>query len=307
MIAAILLTTGVTVSLPTTVEVKGTELTVGAIAQVSGEDAALVARVEATSLGYSPAPGFSRLLDQRRVAADLRRLMPSVEFHVAGALRCRVTPAVVTVTAARLLDEAGTTMRDAFAGVDTRITARGLLGDLIVPAARENLELRADLREREPRAGAWSVPVQVLVDGAVYRTIYTQWNVEVWAHRHVLRRDVRVGEALSLADFELARVQIGSGPASRAIQPATFGGGTAVRALAKGHVVTERDIRRAVVIQRGDTIALEVRRGNVTVRTLAVALRDAHVGDRLPVRVVTSGREFVAVVTSTEAVELHLK
>jgi len=307
MLTAILLTTGVTVSLPATIEVKGTELTVGAIAQVSGEDAALVARVEAASLGYSPAPGFSRLLDQQRVVADLRRLMPGVEFQVAGATRCRVTPAVTTVTAARLLEEAGTTMRDAFAGADTRITARGQVGDLLVPQAVRSLELRADLRDRTPRAGGWSVPVEVLIDGAVYRTIHTQWKVEVWTQQHVLRRDVRVGESLSLADFELARVQVGSGAVSRGIEPATFGGGTAVRALAKGHVVTERDIRRAVVIQRGDTITLEVRRGAVTVRTLAVALRDAHVGDRLPVRVATSGREVVAVVTGTEAVELHLK
>lgn len=307
MIAALLLTTGVTVSLPETVEVKGTELTVGVIAQVSGEDAALVARVEAVSLGYAPAPGFSRLLNQQHVASDLRRLMPSVEFKLAGAPRCRVTPVVVTVSATQVLEEAGATMRAAFAGADTRITSGGVLRDVVVPAARETFELRASLRERVPRAGSWSVPVEVLVDGAVYRTIWTQWNVEVWERCHVLRRNVRAGQALSYEDFELARVPVGKGRRSNALELEAFGDATALRALAKGEVITERDVKRTVVIKRGDTIGLQVRRGNVTVRTLAVALRDACVGDRLPVRLEKTGKEFMAVVTGPESVELRLK
>ena len=307
MFAALLITTGITVSLPATVEVKGTELTIGAIAQVSGENADLVARVEAMSLGYAPAPGFSRLLDQQRVAQDLRRMLPSVTIQLSGASHCRVTPSVVTISAARLLEEAGSTMREAFAGADTRITAGRNVSDVLVPSGRESLELRAALREHTPRAGAWSVPVEIVIDGAVYRTVWTTWNVDVWARRHVLNRNIRAGESLSGADFDLIRVPVTPGPLARGLEPGALSHAKARRALAKGDVITDRDIERAVVIKQGDTIGIEVRRGQVTVRALAIALRDARIGDRLPVRVEKTGKEFNAVVTGPESVELRLK
>lgn len=307
MFAALLITTGITVSLPSTVEVMGTELTIGAIAQVSGEDADLVARVEAMSLGYAPAPGFSRLLDQRRVAQDLQRMLPSVTIQLSGASHCRVTPSVVTISAAMLLEEAGGTMREAFGSADTRITAGRNVSDVLVPRGKESLQLRAALRERTPRAGAWSVPVEILIDGAVYRTVWTTWNVEVWARRQVLNRDVRAGESLSEADFDLVRVPLGPGPLTQALEPGALSHAKARRALAKGEVVTDRDLQRAVVIKQGDTIGIQVRRGQVTVRALAVALRDARIGDRLPVRVQKTGKEFNAVVTGPESVELRLK
>lgn len=307
MFAALLLSTGVTVSLPETIEVKGTELTVGSIAQVTGQDAALVARVEAASLGYAPAPGYSRLLDGQRVAADLRQLMPSVQFQVTGAPRCRVTPEVVTLTAARLLQEADSALRGALEGEDVRITTSAQLADLQVPAPQEAMELRARLRDGAPRAGAWSVPVEILVDGEVYRTVWTRWEVELWERRHVLRHSVRAGQNLSSADFELVRVPVGSRSAHQALAPAALGDATARRALAKGAVVTDRDVERRVVIARGETIYLEVLRGRLRVRCLATALRDAHVGDHLPVRIQTSGKEFTALVTGPDSVELRLK
>ena len=66
MIAAMLLG-GVTVVLPAESTVRGTEVSLGEIAQVSGSDAAQVERVRAVDLGYSPTPGYSRVVKRDRV------------------------------------------------------------------------------------------------------------------------------------------------------------------------------------------------------------------------------------------------
>jgi hypothetical protein len=76
---------GVTVTLHPQAKVRGTEIELGAVAAVSGEDAALVARVRGLRLGYAPAPGYSRLLLGERLRADLARTLPGTAVEVGGA------------------------------------------------------------------------------------------------------------------------------------------------------------------------------------------------------------------------------
>ncbi len=306
MIAFLLLTSGVTVTLPDTVEVRGTELTVGAIATVTGDDPALVARVQAASLGYAPAPGYSRLLDRERLDGDLELILPTIEVDVAGAARCRVTPAVTSVSAASLYKEAGDKLREVFRGADARMAAVDGLVDLVVPAANQAIDLRVDLQDRVPRAGSWSVPVEIVVDGAAYRTIWTSWTVELWQRRYVLRHHVRAGRELVAGDFELARVPVAPGPAQQALDPMALGASTLLRDMAKGSVVTDRDVQRKIVIRRGDSVGIEIRRRSVTVRAMAVAKQDGRIGDRIAVSLNGSQKELVAIVTGLETVELHL-
>lgn len=307
MLATFLLASSVTITLPDAAKVTGTEMTVGAIATVTGDDPAEVKRVEALSLGYAPAPGFSRLMQAERISADLKRLVPELELEVTGALRCRVTPSVVTLTAAKLLEESGRVLRAGFEGADAKITATGPLSDLVVPAAAQTLELEASLPEKERAAGTWNVPVVVRIDGNVYRTVWTSWTVELWERQYVLRRAVSAGMTLRAEDFEVARVPVGPGVSNRTLQPATFGHAVARRDLAKGAVVTDGDVQRQVVIKRGDTISLEVHSGTIIVRALAIAQRDARVGDRIPVRLEQTGKELVAIVRGPETAEFQIK
>ena len=67
-----LLSLGVQIELPTEARVRGAELDVGSVAQVTGDDAAEVERVRAISLGYAPAPGYSRLLQVERIAREIQ-------------------------------------------------------------------------------------------------------------------------------------------------------------------------------------------------------------------------------------------
>ena len=80
-----LLVLGVRVELPVEARVRGAELTLGAIAQVSGDDAAAVERVRAVRLGYSPAPGYSRLIHVSRVVQEAAAQVPDVRLELAGA------------------------------------------------------------------------------------------------------------------------------------------------------------------------------------------------------------------------------
>lgn len=301
---------GLTVELPAAVAVEGLELTLGSIATVTGDDAELVERARATRLGYAPAPGYRRVLDGRRLAADLERSLGVTTIELAGAQRCVVTPRTTTVSGGDIANEAVAVLAAAFEGTEARITAAGTVSDLEVPAALTEVVLEAELfpdgSSRELGAGSWTVPVRVVVDGETYRTVFTPWTVELWQSRQVLRRAVRAGESLSPDDFEIRRVPVGTGPESHAIDPGTLGQAVARRDLPAGSLVTERDVQRTVVLRKGDLVSLEIARGGVVVRALATALVDGRVGDRVRVRCDKTQKELVAVVRSRELVELRI-
>lgn len=306
MIAALTLAAlgGLTIELPAETSVSGLELSLGAVAVVHGDDPDLVARAEALGLGYAPAPGFQRVLEAERVRAELARELPGIELTVSGAPRCRVLAATITVASADLRERARTVLREALGDADADLAPCGELLDLEVPQPLQGLELEPVWNGRAPSAGAWSVPVRVYVDGELYRTVSTAWDVALWQRRSVLRRSVRAGEELAPTDFETRRVRVGTGPESGALAPEQLGTAVARRDLEAGAIVTARDVERRVVLHRGDVVSLEVRRGGVQVRALVTALGDGHVGDRVRVRCEKTGKELVARVRSSELVAL---
>lgn len=304
MLGTLLLTTGVTITLPQEVTVQGTELTVGAIATVTGEDIELVRRIEALSLGYAPAPGYSRLLDVERVAMQLSQRMPSVKFSFAGSPRCHVTPDVITVTETKLLAEAGEAMRGLFANSEARITAKGELNDVVIPRGKDSFSMKAKLPDQPVRAGAWNVPVELIVDGEVYRTVWTRWDVELWQRRYVLRRSVDVGEAIYANDFHMSRVALKPGMTERQLAPAAFDRAVARRPLSAGSIVTDKDVTRPVLVNRGDVLTLELTRGELVIRTVAFANQSGRLGDRIPVKLELTGKVVNATVTGPDTVEL---
>jgi len=295
------------VRLPPEARVKGMELTLGQVATVSGSDPALVARAGALSLGYSPAPGFQRLLELERVRAQLARELGDVELSFAGAEHCRVSTATTTVTVERLRQEARVALRERLGEADVDVLPAGSLAPLEVPEPRAELTLQAVGGGRELGAGTWTIPVRVFVDGELYRTVGTTWEVALWERRSVLRHAVSAGESLDPADFETRRVRVGAGPDARALPPEALEQAVATRDLEEGAVLSDRDVERRLVLHRGDVVSLEVQRGKVVVRALVTALGEGRVGDRVRVRCDRTGKELVARVRSGELVAMTLE
>lgn len=299
-------TADLTLELPAEARVRGLEMTLGQIATVTGADATKVASVRALDLGYAPAPGFHRVLDAARLEAMIARAHPDVQLAFAGSPRCRVLAATAQVTPEQAIAAARAALEARFEGQDVELELVGELQALEVPEPRQGIALEAALAAGDHGIGTWSVPVRVLVDGELYRTQFTTWKVSRWQRRQVLARAVRAGEVIGLDALEMRRVRVATGPEASPLDAAAFGHAVALRDLPAGAVVTERDVERQTVLRRGDAVSLEIQRGGVQVRALAVALADGRVGDRVRVRCEETSRELVAVVRSRQLVVLEL-
>lgn len=292
--------------LPSEARVRGTELELASLATVECADPATRARLERHSLGWAPAPGYSRLLQRAQVERELAAGFPGVQLSITGADSCRVTPRTQIVSANVLVEKAQAELATIFAGRETTVRVTGALVDLEVPEAREKTELLARIERRELRGGAWSIPVQVWIDGALYQTAWAGFSVELWAELPVLVRDVARGELLSSGHVETKRVKVEGDTPFAALDALALSGSVAQRDLARGSIVTDRDVKRAQLVTRGEPITLEVQKGAVVARSTVTCTQDGALGDTIQVQTADKSRPLAARVVGRALVRIEL-
>jgi len=309
MLSALLvraLLAGITVTLPVEAKVKGTEIELGELCLVAGLDGELVARVRALELGYAPAPGFSRLLTAERIKSELARALPGLEVRVVGERACRVWPEIDEIAPGVLEEAARAELVRAFAGKEATFTLSEPIGSVKVPMGERGRQVSARVPASELHSGIIGVPVEVLVDGLRYRTVWTTWRVDVWETRPVLTRPVRAGEELRPELFSRARVQIGRASEPEALDPRQVFGAVAKRDLALGERVTVQDVHRPAAVTLGATLFLRVKKGAIEARVSALALETGSVGERIRVKTVEAGQELVATIVGRDLCEISL-
>jgi flagella basal body P-ring formation protein FlgA len=296
----------VQVELPMEAHVQGTEIELGEVAKVLGTDADAVRLVESIELGYAPAPGYSRLLHAERIRQLLVAKAPQVEVRMTGQRATRVWPEVAEVSAADVQKTALDELRRVYATSDARFEVAGTLPRIVIPVGTGAPTLRARVDERKLSSGTISVPVEVQVDGAMYRTVWTSWTTEVYQTLPVLVREVKAGTVLSRDLFENRRVLVSSGTRTKPLAPSRLPGSVAAHDLAAGTIITGTDVHRPAVVNQGDSLFLCVKKGNIEAKVPAVALGAGAIGDRIRVRTTGRGQELTAEIRSRDIAVIDL-
>lgn len=284
----------VSVNLPLEATSSGLQLAVGDIATITGEDPALVARVRSASLGYAPAPGYSRVLRADLVQASLRSALPGIELLVTGAPRCLITPAVTVLSGKAIQAEAAQALRAALLGIDASAVPEGNVADLQVPKGLVEPRMVPKLGDLNRSPGLQLVPVEIWLGDSLFRSVHVSFRVSVWKRSAVLSRAVNVGDRLHAGLFEVKRIALGEARGLQALSQAELGGAVALRPIPAGSIVIERDVHREVIVKRGDRLTVWLQKGAVKVSDGGIALADARMGERIRVQVGSTGRELLA-------------
>jgi flagella basal body P-ring formation protein FlgA len=306
MALASLLLSGLVVVLPSEARVRGTELTLGALAQVRGDDAALVERAKALELGWTPAPGYARVLQDWQIEQKLAAALAGTSIRFEGSHACRIAPETARIAGSALAAKAQDELRSVFGTREVALVPQGQASDLEVPLGNKPSELRCAIERREQRAGSWSVPVQVWVDGTLYQTCWVGFAVELYDLVPVLAREVRRGDVLDASALELRRMRISSDLGGEPLSALALGGAVALHDLGAGSVLTDRDVQRAKLVRGGDTVQLQVRKGSITARGSAIAKGDGTAGERIRVWNSDKTRELTGTVIGRGLVEIDL-
>jgi len=283
--------------------VAGPTVELGEIAEIRADSPVEGQRMASVCLGSTPAPGSVRTLTRDDLQRSLRAA--ALEVQVEGATACRARPRVEVVSGRDLEAAARAALVRLFAGRDVEIHVVRPQSDVASIASETRRELSADLSRSEPVAGLWSVPVDVRADGSRVQTVWIQLDVRAFDRVPVATRDLRRGDAFQADSWTLERVAIDAS-APRSPSPAMLAGATSTRDLVRGDRIVEADVHREVLVRAGDQVELEVVRGLIRARRMAVAGGQGAEGDRIEVRSGENQRRLMGVVIARGLVRVEL-
>ena len=76
--------------------------------------------------------------------------------------------------------------------------------------------------------------------------------------------------------------------------PRSLIGREAARALPEGQALSEQDVKRTLLVKRGDTVTVYSRSGSVTIKTVARARDEGGYGDQITLRTLDNNNTIVA-------------
>ena len=81
----------------------------------------------------------------------------------------------------------------------------------------------------------------------------------------------------------------------------------ALKALAAGSFVSEHEVHREVVLRRGDTVTVRVKKGSVQATDVGVVMGDGRLGDRVRVVLQSTAKELHGIVRGRSTVEVTIR
>lgn len=310
MLIGTLLLSSIAITLPAESTVSGVEISLGDIAAITGDNEADVARLERISLGYAPAPGYTRVFHQWKIAALVRQQIADAEVSIDGSETCRVKPLTTVVPSEEIAAAALGALEMLLENEDVEITATGELEDELVPKGNAGVQVRVKVGDAALSSsrsqGRWSVPVELVVDGMPYRTVWIPYQVQLFRVVSVLVRDIPRGEQIGPADIVEKRIAVSTDISTEPLTRIELSGSTAKRLLAKELPVHAHDVARVVAVQKGETVNLSIRKGKVFVSAQVVSLQDGYIGDVVAIRVLHSEKDLTAKVIGKGQLRIEL-
>jgi flagella basal body P-ring formation protein FlgA len=294
---------GVTVVVRPASEVAGEKVTLGDIASIQGADAEQSARLKSILVCPSPLPGKARKLTDDQVITTMRRagILP----ENAGLL-CPPEIAVVRTSAivgsADLVEAARKHILAVHSWTGTvSVEAAIPPGDQVVSAGK--LDLRIKAGTSAIRKGRNSIPVEIVIDDKVYRTVQVSVTIKVIAPVAVAVKSIARSEQIGTSNIAIEERDVTLLPDDVMISMPEAGW-TASLPISEGSILRRSWVSAPPSVRSGDQVLVVVSCGTLRLTERGAAAQDGCIGDRIKVRLSGAGREVRATVSGQGLVEI---
>lgn len=294
----------VTVVVRAVAEVPGPVFTLGEIAELTGADETLIARLRLVEIGTSPLPGYARTVTPGDITVRLRAAKlegPRVVVQAPPLIRVSrmrndVPPAEVTQAALAVAEQAIKDMPDA------TLEPQPLAGPVVLPAGR--VTLMPGAYRGHPEMGTLYVPVRMSVDGKTVQTVEVAFKVRRRVSVVVASRTIEPNTVLTAADVTVMRVELPPGFAHPIAKVEEAVGKRARRQL-RAHLPIAADMLETppdLVANARVTIEFVV--GAVRITAPGIAREAGVVGDTIRVYCTETKKEVEAVIVDGRTVRV---
>jgi flagella basal body P-ring formation protein FlgA len=298
---------GITVIVAPEAKIEGTVITLGQVAEISGDDTGWVKSLGQLKLGSAPPLGSSMTLTKElltmRLAAsgsDFRGIVWKIPDTVI------VSTSSQSISGQTLMDKAIAAVREQVAlQVGTRdvtINSNGSVQELVVPVGK--IELVANL----PYGIHYNMPTNVTLvvnsNGQVFTKVPIKLDVKEYRQVVLAADQINLTELFSIRNLRYERMDIGRLGTGYFTDISKVLGLASRRSLKPGTVITDSMVVKPILIKRGATINIVARIGGMEVSAIGQAMQDGAEGQLIRVQNVNSAKLVSARVVDETTVQV---
>ena len=291
----------ITIAIKEEAVVKGSLITLGEIADITGTDPNRIEGLRELKLGSAPPPGTSLMLTQRLLG--IRLAGTGADFSEVT----WQTPPVVTVTSG-----SQTVRGEELAAVVKRSLMTKLVGDgevtldiLAIPADLQvplgAIQYTIGIPGGVRFAGPTATYVTINVDGRRFHSVLVRAEVKRYQQVVVAARPIDAQEIITSEALRLERMDTGR-LASYITDGNQVLGLASRRSVAIGTPITSSMVVKPILIKRGALVTIVARMGDIEVTAAGQALQDGAHGQLIRVQNMNSKRMIAAQVVDASTV-----
>jgi len=286
--------------------VQGPVITLGDLAQITGDDTAHIQSLRQVKLGSAPAPGNSLFLTSQLLVMRLGGVVneQGIVWNIPASIT--VTTGSQVVAAKTIADAASAVIKQTIGSkineADMTVTLLSPLQDVVVPLG--HIAIAVDL----PYGIRYSTPTIARVNISTDSKPASQFNVN-FAIKHyqpvvVAAKPIGGRQILQPDDLRYERMDISRLGPGYFTDINKVAGLMLRRPLTAGTIVNDNSLEKPVVVKSGSTINLIARIGDIEVRTVGKALQNGAEGAVIRVQNINSKKIVSARVLDDTAVQV---
>ena len=296
----------VTVAVRAESDVAGAQIKLGEVAEITGKDAALIARLSLIEIGAAPISGQKRTMGLADVMARLRlNGVDPASLNLNCPLRFSIARAGAELFVADVQQVALKAVEDARKTIEGNATLEPgtVVFKWFIPPGKR--ELKVDTIKGSLDGPVINVPITVLVDGRPVKTIEFPVRVHKMTKMLVATRKLEPHVVIRAEDVSLTEMEVLSVSGELIVDPKAVIGLRTTRQIAMGAPITELCVEAEQVIKPGADLILEMVVGGVHVTLPAQARSSGSVGMRVRIFVTQTKKEMTAVVIDARKVRIE--
>lgn len=282
--------------------VSGDVIRLGEIARIESEDPALAAKLEALEVGRAALPGQSRVVSVGTVRLRMRQArLPERQIAIESPVDAfPVLTRYEALSAERLKNTIERWYAEfAVLPPEARLHLTVNAGDEIVP--RGDVEIKVALDA--PRWGNVAVPLEIHVDGRLYKRVLASAEALVEQPVWVATRSLARGEEVSEGDVELvvrrfAQPVLGPPDWTQRLRTTRF--------VREGTPLTWENVEPVPDVRKGERVLIIAQKGSVFVQVAGEMLEDGRIGESVAARNLSSGSVVYGTLTPDRAVLVEM-
>lgn len=268
-------------------KIEGEFITLGQIAEISGDDAPWVNSLRQIKLGNAPPPGSSTvltkdILNMRLAAAgsDFSGIVWKIPDAITVTTNCQSISgqAVIRKGIAAIQQQIG----DSVTSEDMSIVPIGSVQDIAAPIG--NVVLTPSL----PYGIHYNVPTIVTVGVSVNEQpiskVNLKFNIKLYRQVAVANSQIGVGEILTVDNVRYERMDVGKLETGYFTDLNKVLGLAARRSFSPGMVIMDSSVSKPVLVKRGSTVNIVAYIGDMTVTAVGQAMQDGSEGQLIRVQ-----------------------